>query len=99
MPVLPPITPAISQGQTGQWIVNRALTILGMLEQGGQPSLSDSTAALDMLNVMWDAWSIDEGLIYALIHLRFPLTYSAACYKLGPSNVPDFVANRPDRKS
>lgn len=40
---------------------------------------------------MYDAWSIDEGLIYAISHVRFPLTYSAASYQIGPGaqfNVP-----------
>lgn len=73
---------------TGQAVVNRALTTLGILEQGGQANVSDSNAVLDELNAMWDAWSIDEGLIYAQIAVRFPITTGLGVYTIGPSPSP-----------
>lgn len=69
---------------TGQTIINNALIALGILEQGGTPSVSDSVDALTELNTTWDAWSIDEGMIYALIAQRFPLTANIAFYTIGP---------------
>ena len=69
---------------TGQTIINNALTALGILDQGGVPSVSDSTDALGELNAMWDAWSIDEGLIYAIVEQRFPLAAGVAIYTIGP---------------
>lgn len=69
---------------TGQQIVSDALTILGILEQGGTPSVSDSVDCLGALNVMWDAWGIDEGLIYAQYPARFPWDASVAGYTMGP---------------
>lgn len=80
---------------TGQVIINRALTTLGILEQGGTASVSDSNAALDELNAMWGAWGIDEGLIYAQIHERFPIANSQASYQIGPGA--QFDAQIPSR--
>lgn len=86
---------------TGQFIVNRALTTIGLLEQNGTPSPSDSGAVLDELNAMWGAWGIDEGLIYAVIHERFPLQSGLGCYRIGPyvtsGALPDFNAPIPAR--
>ena len=72
---------------TGQQIINDALTTLGILEQGGIPSVSDSVDALAELNTMWEAWGIDEGLIYALVHRRFPVTANIGMYTLGPGAI------------
>ena len=69
---------------TGQQIVSNALTILGILEQGGTPSVSDSVDCLSALNVFWSAWGIDEGLIYAQYPARFPWGASVAAYTMGP---------------
>lgn len=68
---------------TGQQIVNAALTEIGMLEQGGVPSTSDSTDGLAKLNAMWAAMGIDEGLIYAEQINRFPLAALIAGYTIG----------------
>ncbi len=59
---------------TGQILVNNALTIIGINDQGGTPSASDSTDALSELNAMWDGWGIDEGLIYAITPLVASIT-------------------------
>lgn len=68
---------------TGQTIVNNALAMLGMREQGGTPSVSDSQDSLDQLNSMWAAWGIDEGLIYAILAQRFPVLANVAIYTIG----------------
>jgi hypothetical protein len=70
---------------TGQQIINGALTTLGILEQGGTPSVSDSTDALNELNNMWDAWAMDEGIVFAEIVELSPLNPSASSYSIGPS--------------
>ncbi len=91
---------------TGQQIIDNALTILGILGQGETPSNSDTTDALGELNSAWDAWGIDEGLIYAQISQRFPLTANIGQYTigqvqaappLGVGAVPMFNAQRPSR--
>jgi hypothetical protein len=68
---------------TGQKVINSALTKLGLLEQGGNPSVSDSQDGLDELNRAWDAWSVDEDMIYAVIAQRFPWAASFAFYTIG----------------
>ena len=80
---------------TGQQIVSNALTILGILEQGGVPSGSDSADSLGELNAMWEAWGIDEGLIYSIQSDRFPLALNVGNYTIGPGGM--FNAPRPQR--
>ncbi len=70
---------------TGAQIVNQALTILGLNEQGGTPSASDQSDSLTELNVMWDAWSIDDGLIWDNVAARFPISAAVASYTIGLS--------------
>lgn len=80
---------------TGQIIVNNALTALGILEQGGMPSVSDSNDALSELNTMWDAWSIDEGLIFAVVSGQYTLVAATGSYTIGTGAT--FDATRPSR--
>ncbi len=68
---------------TGQVIVTNALTTLGINEQGAVPSASDSVDALAELNSMWQAWGIDEGLIYALTSVTKALTANVGSYTIG----------------
>ena len=69
---------------TGQAIINSALTTLGVLELGGTPSAAESNDCLDALNTMWDAWSIDEGLIYAVRTVNsLALSAATASYTIG----------------
>ncbi len=86
---------------TGQVIINSAFSAIGILEQGGTPSVSDSVDALAELNAMWDAWGIDDGLIYAILASRFALTASIATYTIGQADSslpqPNFSAPRPGK--
>lgn len=68
---------------TGQTIITNALTILGINEQGGTPGASDSVDALGELNAFWNAWGIDEGLIYAVKTQQFTPTTTVASYTIG----------------
>ena len=68
---------------TGQTVVSNALTILGILGPGEIPSASDSQTSLDELNAMWDGWATDEGLVFAQIAERFPLTAGLGIYTIG----------------
>lgn len=69
---------------TGQVIVTGALTTLGINQQGGTPSASDSADALAELNNQWDAWGIDEGLIFSIQPVSVPLTANVGAYTIGP---------------
>jgi hypothetical protein len=80
---------------TGQVIVNGALTDLGILEQGGTPSVSDSVDALGELNGMWEQWGVDENFIYAVLAKRFPTAASVGNYTIGVGG--QFNMPRPGR--
>lgn len=80
---------------SGQTIINNALTILGINEQGGSPSASDSVDALVELNSMWEAWGIDEGLIFAVLSAQYSLTAYIGAYTIGVGGT--FKAARPSR--
>ena len=82
---------------TGQAIVNQALTTLGILEQGGTPSTSDSNAALAELNNMWQSWGIDEGLIFAEQAQQFAWAANAASNPIGPTATAPFNVALPQR--
>lgn len=80
---------------TGQTVITNVLTKLGLVPQGGTPSASDSVYCLNELNNMWSAWSIDEGLIYAVLSSQFPLTANTASYTIGTGAT--FDTTRPAR--
>jgi hypothetical protein len=80
---------------TGQAVINAALEILGVNELGGTPSASESQSSLNELNSMWNAWGIDEGLIYAEVSITKALTAATASYTIGPTA--SFVAAVPGR--
>lgn len=68
---------------TGQVIITNALITLGINEQGAVPSASDSVDALAELNAMWQAWGIDEGLIFAQASITKALTANVGSYTIG----------------
>lgn len=72
-------------GLTGQFIVNQALTALGILDQGGVPSASDSNDALNELNQMELVWGVDEGLIPAVQKIAYALAAATNPIPLGPA--------------
>ncbi len=82
---------------TGQQIVNDALTYLALMDPGGSPSASDSNTCLQVLNNMWEAWGIDEGLIYAILATQYPLTAYQQSYSIGPTSADWTAANYPQR--
>lgn len=82
---------------SGQQIITRALSDLGLVEQGGAPSVSDSTFALDKLNDIWESWSVNEDFIYEVAATQFALTGATASYPIGPSATAPFNVARPAR--
>lgn len=82
---------------TGQVIVSNALTALGLLDQGGTPSVSDSTDALGELNSMWQAWGIDEGLIFSVQSQDFAWSGGLASHAIGPAAAAPFNVAVPAR--
>lgn len=86
---------------SGQFIVDRALLKLGILDQGGTAAPSDSADALDELNDMWTSWGVDEGLIYSVERTTYVLSAGRASYTFGAQtigpNAPDFLGPIPQK--
>lgn len=61
------------------WI-DRALRANGTLSRGDSLAPEDAQTALDRLNLMLDAWSIEPGIIYALNLDTFVMTPTVAAY-------------------
>lgn len=74
---------------TGQSLINASLAILNILDLGGSPSPSESNDDLNELNAMWNAWSVDEGLIWGEISVTALMIADQAAYLIGPA-APDF---------
>lgn len=68
---------------------------MGLLEQGGTPSASDSVYCLAELNNMWPSWGIDEGLIFAEVPFSGNLSTTVASYTIGTGAT--FSTQRPSR--
>jgi hypothetical protein len=82
---------------TGQIVATGVLTKLGLTDPSGNSSASDSAYVLQELNALWDAASVDEGLIYALIAPQFPFTAYQQNYSLGPTSADWSITSRPAR--
>jgi hypothetical protein len=80
---------------TAQQLINISLTNLGILDQGGTPSVSDSNAALDRLNLLIGQWRIQDLYIWSVGSATYPLVLAQKGYTIGPSAA-DFNAPRPN---
>ncbi len=82
---------------TALTVINAALTHLGLLEQGGEPNVSDSLYMLGLLQTTWEEWGIDESLIFAVHTTQFALTAEVGIYPYGPDAPAPFNVPRPSR--
>lgn len=80
---------------TGQVICSNVLTHLGLNSPDGTPGVSDSNTVLNLLNVMWKAWGVDEGMIWGQTTYQAALTAGKAVYSIGTGG--DFNTTRPAR--
>lgn len=80
---------------SAQTLINIALTDLGILDQGGTPSYSDSTEALSRLNMLIQQWRLEDLYIWAVEVASYPLVLAQKSYQIGPGAA-DFNAARPD---
>ncbi len=70
---------------TGQAIVNLVLTQLGMLEQGGTPSASDSNSVLSLANAMIQQWHLRDEFVPSILATSWPLVANIGSYTIGPA--------------
>lgn len=81
---------------TGTEIINAALTELGVIAPGNDPSSEDSTFVLGKLNRLLDRWATKRLFVFAIGHSSYPFASSKQSYTIGPvASTPDFVATRP----
>jgi hypothetical protein len=80
---------------SGQTLINMALASLGILEQGGTPSVSESNDALLKLNAMLGQWRIQELFVPSVGFAGYTLASNQRSYQIGPGAA-DFPVARPD---
>lgn len=71
------------------------LSHLGLNSPDGSAGASDSNTVMGVLNVMWNAWSVDEGLIWGQETFQGALAAGRAVYSIGTGG--DFNTARPAR--
>ncbi len=79
---------------SAQGLINVAFTNLGVMDQGGTPSVSDSNAALILLNQQMGQWRIQDRFIWSVGKASFSLVLAQKSYQIGPG-APDFDTLRP----
>lgn len=82
---------------TGQTVVTNALVTIGVYGMGEIPSVSDSNDALAELNDMWEAWGVDEGLIFAVQKQVFAWPLNVASNPIGTTATAPFNVALPTR--
>lgn len=80
---------------TAQTLINNALTNLGVLEQGGTPSVSDSTESLTRLNYGIQQWRIQKKFVWSYSIAAYALTANQSKYPIGPTAASPFNVPRP----
>lgn len=80
---------------SGQTLINNSLVNLGILEQGGTPSVSDSNEALTRLNYMLGQWHIQDKFVPSVGTAAYALTAAQAVYPIGPAATAPFNVARP----
>lgn len=80
---------------SAQILINNALVNLGILEQGGTPSVSDSNEALTRLNYMLQQWRIQNKFVPSISSTPYALTATQAIYPIGPAATAPFNVPRP----
>lgn len=80
---------------SAQQLINQALYNLGILEQGGTPSVSDSDDGLVKLNLLLGQWRLQELFVWSVAFNAYNLTANQVSYQIGPGGA-DFNTARPD---
>lgn len=81
---------------SAQTLINNALVNLGVLDQGGTPSVSDSNEAFTRLNYLLGQWRIQQRFIYEVAFAQYALTANQGAYPIGPTATAPFAVARPN---
>ena len=78
-------------------IIQASLRLLGVLEEGTQPTASAIESASLVLNMMLKDWMTDGIKLWTVTELTIPLKSNQTTYTIGPSSSYDLNTNRPLR--
>ena len=82
---------------TALTVVTNALQEIGAYSPGEPILDADAQTALDVLNQMLDAWSLQSLACFAVLEQSFALTVAKAAYTIGTSGGADVNKTRPIR--
>jgi len=78
-------------------IIQSSLRLLGVLEEGAQPTASAIENASMVLNMMLKDWMTDGIKLWTVTELTIPLESNQTSYTIGPAATNDLVTNKPLR--
>jgi hypothetical protein len=78
-------------------IIQSSLRLLGVLEEGTQPTASAIENASMVLNMMLKDWMTDGIKLWTVTELTIPLKANQTSYTIGPSSTYDVNTNKPLR--
>jgi hypothetical protein len=78
-------------------IIQSSLRLLGVLEEGTQPTANATENASMVLNMMLKDWMTDGIKLWTVTELTIPLKSNQTSYTIGPAATNDLVTNKPLR--
>ena len=78
-------------------IIQSSLRLLGVLEEGAQPTAPAIESASLVLNMMLKDWMTDGIKLWTVTELNIPLKANQTTYTIGPSSTYDLNTNKPLR--
>ena len=78
-------------------IIQSSLRLLGVLEEGTQPTANAIESASMVLNMMLKDWMTDGIKLWTVTELTIPLKSNQTSYTIGPAATNDLVTNKPLR--
>lgn len=78
-------------------IIESSLRLLGVLEEGVQPTAQAIENASMVLNMMLKDWMTDGIKLWTVTELVIPLNANQTTYTIGPSSIYDLNTNKPLR--
>ena len=78
-------------------IIQSSLRLLGVLEEGAQPTAPAIESASLVLNMMLKDWMTDGIKLWTVTELTIPLKANQTTYTIGPSSTYDLNTNKPLR--
>ena len=78
-------------------IIESSLRLLGVLEEGAQPTAQAIENASMVLNMMLKDWQTDGIKIWTIHEMIIPLVNNQTSYTIGPASGNDVIADKPLR--